>query len=130
MNFICIVCPKSCPIDVLLDEENKIKSISGANCKNGLRYATQELSFPSRVFTSIVKLTGGQIAMCPVKSDQAVPRELILKMSRSLCQLSIAAPVKIGDIVVENILGTKANIVVTRNIDKCKQQTKTAKIPR
>ena len=48
--------------------------------------------------------------------DRAVPTELIFRVMEALEGVTLAAPVAVGQVVVENICGTGANAVATRNL--------------
>ena len=55
-ELICIVCPKGCHLKV--DEENGYR-VTGNSCKRGEEYGKKELTNPTRVITSTVRVTGG-----------------------------------------------------------------------
>ena len=55
-ELICIVCPKGCHLQV--DEQNDYQ-VFGNSCPRGAEYGKNELLHPTRVLTSIVKVTGG-----------------------------------------------------------------------
>ena len=54
--------------------------------------------------------------MASVKSEAALPKDKIFECMNEINKVVLKAPVKIGDVVVENILGTGVNIVATKNI--------------
>ena len=109
-KLTCIICPKGCSIKV--ETENKeIKNIEGNTCKRGYDYAFSEVTNPVRTITSTIKLENGQ--MIPVKTDKPIPKELIFKCMEEINKVTVKLPVKIGDVVIEDILNTGSNIVVT-----------------
>lgn len=111
-ELTCIVCPKGCQLVVEL-EDKEIISISGYTCKRGEEYAKTECTAPMRTITSTAAITGGGVV--PVKTDKAIPRELMFECMKEINKARIAHDAKLGDIVIENILGTGANVVTTRN---------------
>ena len=59
-ELICIGCPMGCPLTVEL-ENGEIKTITGYTCKKGETYARKEVTNPTRIVTSTVRVEGGQI---------------------------------------------------------------------
>ncbi|MDE7038087.1 MAG: DUF1667 domain-containing protein, partial [Lachnospiraceae bacterium] len=58
-KLICINCPMGCMLTVAM-EKGAIVSIEGNTCKRGETYAGKELTNPTRIVTSTVKVTGGR----------------------------------------------------------------------
>ncbi len=112
-ELICIVCPRGCHLTV---DDNL--NVSGNNCPRGEAYAKAELTHPTRTLTSTVKITSKLEVRCPVKTDKPLPKEKIYEAMDLINHVKISAPVKIGDIILENILGTDVNIVATKNINE------------
>ena len=110
--MICIVCPKGCHLHV--DEESF--AVSGNSCEKGAEYGKTELQNPTRTLTSTVRLLGGALGRCPVRSSAPIPRGKLLEAAAALEGVTLTAPVRIGQVAVENILNSGADIVVTRNI--------------
>lgn len=54
-ELICIVCPKGCHLHV---DENEDYRVSGQGCARGAEYGKKELTNPTRVITSTVKVRG------------------------------------------------------------------------
>ena len=63
--------------------------------------------------TTTVKVSGGVHPVVPVKSAKAVPKDKVKDCVKEIAKLEIKAPVKIGDVVCANILGTGVDIVAT-----------------
>mgnify|MGYP000844342125 FL=1 len=112
-EMICILCPMGCHLNI--DIENDYK-VTGNSCPKGAVYGKEELIAPKRVVTSIVRVSGGIHHMVPVKTDKPIPKELIFQCMELLKDIKIQSPQKIGTVVLNNILGTDANIVLTRDI--------------
>ena len=112
-ELVCIVCPKGCRLHV--DEENDF-AVTGNSCPRGAAYGHAEITNPTRVLTSTVKLTGGMYRRCPVKTNAAVPKGKLLSIMKLLNDVELTSPVKIGDVVIENVLNTGANVVATKNL--------------
>ena len=113
-NLTCIVCPKGCSLTVELDGKNII-SVTGHTCKRGQEYAYTECTNPKRTVTSTARTANGGVI--PVKTDRAIPKELMFDCMREIDNAVVALPAHIGDVVIENLLGTGANIIVTANME-------------
>ncbi|MBE6534116.1 MAG: DUF1667 domain-containing protein [Ruminococcaceae bacterium] len=112
-KLTCIVCPMGCQLSVELDENKKVLSVCGNTCKRGEVYAQTECTAPKRTITTTVALRGGGVI--PVKTDKTVPKELIFECM-DVINRAIAEPdTRIGDVIIENILGTGSNVIATRN---------------
>ncbi len=109
-EIICIVCPRGCHIQVSGDG-----SMSGYMCKRGPEYVKTELVAPMRIVTSTVKTIFSDMPRIPVKTDKPIPKGMIMDCMREIDKVMIKKPMKIGDVVIENILDTGANIVLTRS---------------
>lgn len=112
-ELVCIVCPRGCHMKV--DDDLRV---TGNFCPRGEAYAKAELTNPTRVVTSTVRLEGGEYRRCPVKTSAPVPKDLIPELMEELCKISARAPVEVGDVLAPDILGTGADIVATREIPK------------
>lgn len=113
-NMTCIVCPMGCQLTVEL-ENGEVKSVSGNTCPRGKQYAIDECIHPMRTITSTARTENGEVI--PVKTDRTVPKELMFECMKEINKAVVKLPAKIGDVAVENILGTGANVVVTANMD-------------
>lgn len=116
-NLTCINCPLGCQIEVKLDGD-KIVEVSGNTCKKGHDYAIKEVTNPTRIITSTVVVEGGSgtNAQLSVKSESDVPKDKIFAVMDALVGVSVAAPLHIGDVIVENVADTGVNIIATKNI--------------
>ena len=112
-DLTCIVCPKGCQLKVEL-EGKKVISVEGYTCKRGLAYAEAECTAPMRTLTTTAPVEGGGVV--PVKTDRTVPKELLFECMAVVNKTRVPADARLGDVVVENILGTGANVVTTRNV--------------
>ena len=114
-ELICIVCPKGCHLKV---DEEKDYTVTGNGCLRGAEYGRNELTNPTRVVTSTVRCEGGAHPRCPVKTDRPVPKGMIFEVMAALEGITLTAPVRVGDTVIENVCGTGANVVTARNLEK------------
>ena len=112
-ELICIVCPNGCHLRV--DEENGYQ-VSGNACPRGGEYGRAELLHPTRVLTGTVRLHGGEISRCPVKTREPIPKDRILDAARALGSVDLQVPVWVGDVVLSNVCGTGVDVVATRTV--------------
>ena len=112
-ELTCIVCPKGCQLTVEL-EGKKILSVEGYTCKRGLAYAEAECTAPMRTLTTTAAVVGGGVV--PVKTDRTIPKEMLFDCMKAINEARVPADAKLGDVVIENILGTGANVITTRNV--------------
>lgn len=116
-DLICIGCPIGCQLQAKL-EGNEVVEVTGNTCKKGVEYAAKECTNPTRIVTSSVCVKDGEVEMVAVKTDSDIPKEKIFDCIKELKDVVVSAPVNIGDIIIENVLGTGVNIVATRKIAK------------
>ena len=89
--------------------------VTGNKCPRGKKYAAEEMTAPKRMVTSTVKITGGLYPVIPVKTEQPVPKEKIFTIMNILASVRIVSPIRMGDIVVENVADTGVNVVATKS---------------
>ena len=116
-RYVCIICPNSCEIDVEYSGK-EIKKISGQTCKRGDEYVRKELIAPERGITTSVPISGGVIPLVSVRSSKTIPKELLPKVIAEISKARAAAPVKMGDVLIKNVLGTGADIIATKNVPR------------
>lgn len=113
-ELICIGCPMGCPLVVEL-EGSDIVSVTGQTCKRGEVYARKEVTNPTRIVTSTVKVEGGKVDMVSVKTRDDIPKGKIFACVKALKGVTVTAPVHIGDVIVANAAGTGVDIVATKD---------------
>ncbi|MCK4257590.1 MAG: DUF1667 domain-containing protein [Halanaerobiales bacterium] len=114
-NMVCIRCPKGCRM-VIESENGEIKSVSGFSCPKGEEYAQKEFTNPTRILPTSVRIKNGELSLVPVKTAAPIPKELLLPAMKEIAKIEVEAPVHIGQVIKENIMGTGVDLVATRNI--------------
>lgn len=112
---ICIICPKGCNLQVEKTFNGYI--VQGNFCIKGEKYAIAELTNPKRLFTSTIEIENTYLNRLLVRTDKEISKDLIFKFMDYLKLVKIKAPVKIGDIIIKDILGTGVNLIATRNMN-------------
>lgn len=115
-NLTCIGCPMGCHLTVST-EEGSVVSVTGNYCKRGSVYGKKEVTKPTRIVTSTVRIIGGTQNMLPVKTVSDIPKGKIFDCIRALKQLEVKAPVRIGEIVLKNAADTGVDIAAAKNIE-------------
>jgi len=117
-NFVCISCPMGCPL-VLVTEDGEIKEVSGQQCNRGAKYAKQEYSDPKRTFSTIITIEGALYNKLPVKLTAPVPKDRIFDACKEIHKMKAVAPVKVGHVFIEGLLGLDGvNVVACRSMKK------------
>ncbi len=112
-ELICVACPLGCPITVTIDDNGNVTDVTGNTCKRGDAYAHTEVTNPTRMLTTTVRVEGGNSYVVPVKSANPIPKGMMFECMEIINKAAVKAPVKIGDVVIENILGTGVDIIAT-----------------
>ena len=115
-ELICIGCPMGCPIVVEM-EDGKVLSVTGNTCPRGESYARKEVTNPTRIVTTTVRVDGGKVPMINVKTEQDIPKDKIFECIAALRGVTMKAPIHIGDIILENVADTGVNIVAAGNVE-------------
>ncbi len=119
VELTCIGCPLGCQIEVMLDEEGGIQLVTGNTCPRGEAYARKEVTAPTRIVTSSVRVYGSKKGerMVPVKTASDIPKGKIMEVIRDLSGVSVPCPVRIGDVLYKNVAGTGVDMVASKNVD-------------
>lgn len=112
INLTCIGCPMGCSITVVKNGD-EIEEITGFTCRRGQEYARTEVLAPVRTVTSTVRVRQGRRPVVAVKTKEPIPKEKIAECMNVIYNLTIDAPVSIGDIICEDIAGTGISLVAS-----------------
>jgi len=111
-EFTCVVCPWGCLLKI--HDEN----ISGYSCTRGLKYAQKEQTDPRRSISGSVRIVGAVQNALPVKTSEPIPKHLLLEAAKLLSTVTVSPPIKTGDIIVPDILGTDINFIASISMGK------------
>lgn len=112
-ELICIGCPMGCPITVTMDGKNVVE-VTGNTCPRGKVYAEKEVTDPTRIVTSTVKVEGGDRPFVSVKTKEDIPKGKIFDCMKEINAVTAKAPIAIGDVLLENVAGTGVAVVATK----------------
>jgi CxxC motif-containing protein len=119
-EMICVICPNGCQLRVQIQEGEKLKvtDVTGNLCDKGPGWAKQEIVNPMRTISSSILVEQGDFPMVSVRTDSPISLKNIFDVMKEIKLVRLKAPVKIGDIVIEKVLGLSCNIIATRNVEK------------
>lgn len=71
------------------------------------------------ILTTLVRIKGSNLYnVVPVKSSKPIKKKLWIDCSKALSRIHVGPPIKIGDVVCNNILNTRVDIICTKNIER------------
>lgn len=122
LQFNCTTCPSECLLTVEVERGAdgavvEVRSVTGISCPRGDTFARQELTCPMRVLTTTVAVYGGDEALLPVRTAEAIPLELHAQAMDLIRGLVIDAPICMGDVVLPNLLDTGTDLIASMDID-------------
>jgi CxxC motif-containing protein len=115
-EIVCVVCPTSCLV-VAEWNETELLRIDRHQCKLAWDYIESEIFDPRRTVTTTLPVEGGRLPLVSVKTASPVPKDMVMDIMDDLADVVAQAPIKLGDVLVSNILDTGIDIVATRNVD-------------
>ena len=114
-ELICIGCPLGCMLTVEMNGA-EVVNVTGNTCPRGRAYAEKEVTNPTRIVTSSVRVSGGDRVSVSCKTKSDIPKGKSFDVARALKDVVAEAPVSIGDVLVEDVAGTGVAIVATSNV--------------
>lgn len=124
LQFNCTTCPSECLLTVEVERDAdgvaEVRSVAGNSCPRGDKFAHQELTCPMRVLTTTVAVSGGDETLLPVRTAEAIPLELHAQAMGLIRGVIVEAPIRMGDVVLENLLDTNINLIASMDIDRVK----------
>lgn len=115
-EIICIVCAKGCRALVCEDDEG-IK-VKGPLCKNGQAYVRREFRDPRRVLTTTIAIEGQSCGRIAVRTKGPIPKDKMMDCVRYLKKHKAKPPLSIGQVIVEDILGTGESVVACSPLEQ------------
>lgn len=116
----CVICPKGCSISVawrMEDGVKKVEEVHGNSCPRGLSYASSEVVHPVRVLSSTVRIRNSALSLLPVRSSSPLSKEMILDAMAVIKKTVVDGPVKMGDVIIPDILKSGIDMIACRDSD-------------
>ena len=114
-RLTCILCPVGCELEVRRTDRGL--DVQGHQCEKGIGFATEEVLYPKRNLATSVPVKGSETRLVSVRLSDRVPREMIFPILREIAVLRPAVPVRRGQVLIANVLGTGVNVIATRTVD-------------
>ncbi|HOO26101.1 MAG TPA: DUF1667 domain-containing protein [Clostridiales bacterium] len=116
-EMICVSCPIGCSLKVEIAQDGSVANVEGNQCNRGHTYAVDEITRPMRMLTTTVAVEGGKCPLVPVRSAGPIPKDLLLQSMKVVNSTKVKAPVKLGDVVIKNILKTGVDLIATADCE-------------
>lgn len=122
LQLNCTTCPSECLLTVEVERDAdgavvEVRSVAGNSCPRGDKFAHQELTCPMRVLTTTVAVSGGDEALLPVRTAEAIPLALHAQAMDLIRGLVVEAPIRMGDVVLKDLLHTGIDLIASMDID-------------
>ena len=122
LQFNCTTCPSECLLTVEVERDTNgtvatVHSVTGNSCPRGDKFAHQELTCPMRVLTTTVAVSSGDETLLPVRTAEAIPLALHAQAMVLIRGLVVNAPIRMGDVVLDDLLDTGINLIASMDID-------------
>ena len=121
-QFICVICPNSCRLTVWKDPTGEIQ-VTGNQCARGLDYGVKEYSHPERMLITTMQIQGAKLPVIPVRSRTTLPKELLLTAVKIISEQVCYAPIKMGDVLVENIADSGIDVIASRSMEEYQEKS-------
>ena len=123
-EFVSIVGPSGCGKSTLLGvlagletlDGGAVVTVQGNTCPRGDAYARREVTAPTRIVTTTVRVTGGALPAVSCKTRSDIPKEKIFDVVRALKSVVVPAPVHIGQVLLPDAAGTGVDVVATKDV--------------
>jgi CxxC motif-containing protein len=114
-RLTCVLCPIGCELEVRRSERGL--DVQGHQCEKGIGFATEEVLYPKRNLATSVPVLGSETRLVSVRLSDRVPREMIFPVLREIARLRPAAPVRRGQVLITDVLGTGVDVIATRTVE-------------
>ncbi len=110
----CIVCPTGCQIQAIPKGSEIV--FEGYTCNRGLEYVQQEYFEPKRILTTTIRVENGFLPLIPVRTDKPILKDKIRDALNEIAKSVVKAPIKMGEILIDNIFGLESNVIASRDL--------------
>lgn len=110
-KIICVGCPLGCEVTLTIEGQGEITGYSGNACKEGKEYTSEEYRNPVRVLTTTIPTENSSQPLLPVRTGKPILKTMLKQGALELARVRVKPPIKIGDIIVSNLLHTGVDVV-------------------
>jgi len=114
-RLTCVLCPVGCELEVRNDPAGGLQ-VQGNQCDKGVPFALEEILYPKRNLATSIPVKGTATKMVSVRLSGPVARELIFPILAEISKLRPEAPVRRGQILIDDVLGTGVDVIATRTV--------------
>jgi len=114
-RLTCVLCPVGCELEVSRDGSSDVQ-VTGNQCDKGIPFAVEEVLHPKRNLATSVPVRGTAATMVSVRLSGPVPREMIFPILAEVAKLRPEAPVRRGQVLIADVLGTGVDVIATRTV--------------
>lgn len=115
-TIVCITCPRGCTMHVTQDGDEI--HVTGNSCKRGEAFAVSELTHPMRTICSTVATAFPEAPVLPCRVSTDIPKDMIFDVMKEINQVYVTERIGRGDVIIPNVLGTGADVIVTSDLLK------------
>ena len=113
-RLTCVLCPIGCELEVGRTASDDGLDVRGNQCDKGLDFAAEEILHPKRNLATSVPILGTTSRMVSVRLTAPVSRDLIFPILDEIAKLRLEPPVRRGQVLISNVLGTGVDVIATR----------------
>jgi CxxC motif-containing protein len=114
INMICTLCPSSC--ELLIINQAAEVFVENNLCPRGAEFAAKEIRNPERILTTTMPVAGGEFPLVSVRSSGFVKKSELRELVQSISQITVTAPIQIGQVLVSGLGANKTDIIATCNV--------------
>lgn len=114
-RLVCITCPIGCRLQVERLPDGAL-AVSGNKCSRGAKYAEEELLSPRRSVSATCRSSDPKGIRVPCRTDSGFPKERVPELLTAIYALTANLPVRRGDVILADALGTGIDVIATRTI--------------
>lgn len=119
-DIVCIVCPNGCRLKA--ERRDGKLFVTGNKCPRGEAFAEEELTSPKRTLTSTVRTVFSKLPVVPVRTNGAVPKEMIKEIMTLIRNLKADRLYASGEPILKDALGTGVDIIVTLDMRRATEE--------
>lgn len=112
-EITCTECANRCHLTV--EQFGDEIKVSGNGCPRGLKSGTEEFLGERATVQGVVRCGEQRI---PVQTSKAVPKGMVYKVTLAIKKVKVQESVPAGTVLVENICGTGADLIVSLTDEK------------
>jgi CxxC motif-containing protein len=113
-RLTCVLCPVGCELEVCRNESGL--DVRGTQCEKGIDFATEEVLYPRRNLATSVPVRGSVTRLVSVRLSDRVSRETLFPILGEIAKLRPEAPVRRGQVLLADVLGTGVDVIATRTV--------------